>query len=203
MSLYTEVEACEKYKQAIRDHRDEVESLLYPRPWLLLEKNNCLTKQERKAIESSSGEGKSKVKQLVDYILTKTDIATLSNFSKAVYSKKSAKVSASEIFPFADSLGGIPVSDTDGGKGIDILFWWRISKCCIYWLVLDLPALADKPTVLWLVSSEADCEKVLSVTACTQNGPRRIVGIYSCQVCVNKGSINNMPLVIMFFIELW
>ena len=119
MALYTEVEACEKYKQAIRDHRDKLESLLYPQPWSFLKSNHCLTEQEIDAIKSSSGGLKLKVKQLVDFVLTKTDIATLSSFSKAVYSKSTK---GSEIFPFADSLGGIPVVDpkkgTNNGQGL-------------------------------------------------------------------------------------
>lgn len=113
MALYTEAEACEKYKQAIRDHRDKLESLLYPQPWSFLKSNHCLTEQEIDAIKSSGGGLKLKVKQLVDFVLTKTDIATLSSFSKAVYSKSSTK--GSEIFPFADSLGGIPVVDPKKG----------------------------------------------------------------------------------------
>ena len=118
MALFTEVEACEKYKQAIRGHRGELETLLYPQPWGFLKKNHCLTEQEVDSIKSSSGGLKSKVKQLVDYILTKNDITNLSNFSKAVYSKNRAK--GLEIFPFADSLGGIPMVDPE--KGIQQMF---------------------------------------------------------------------------------
>ena len=47
-----------------------------------------------------------------------------------------------------------------------------------------LPAPSDKPAVLWLVSSEADSEKVLSVVPCTPNGPRRLVGNFSSQVYI-------------------
>ena len=113
MALYTESAACDGYKQAIRDHRERLEALLYPQPWPFLERNRCLTGQEIDAIKASGGGLKHKVKQLVDFILTKSDIATLSSFSKALYSKNSTK--ASEIFPFADSLGGIPVVDPKKG----------------------------------------------------------------------------------------
>ena len=111
--LYTESEACERYKQAILDSREQLEAFLYPLPWVYLENNRCLTQEELESIKISDGGAKLKIKKLLDLILTKTDIATLSGFSKAVYSKNTSK--GQQIFPFADNLGGVPVVDPKRG----------------------------------------------------------------------------------------
>ena len=114
MSLHTESAACERYKQAIRDHRGQLEALLCPQPWFYLEQNRCLTHEEIERLKST-GEGmKFKIKALVDLILTKSDITTLSSFCKAVYSKNRGK--GLQIFPFADTLGGIPVPPPKKGE---------------------------------------------------------------------------------------
>lgn len=114
MALYTESSACDKYKQAICDHRDSLESLLRPRPWVYLEKAGCLREDEIEDLKNNSSSSAGQIEQLVDFILKKHDINTYARLCKAVYIMK--KNRAEKIFPFADSLGGLPVMAPKKGE---------------------------------------------------------------------------------------
>ena len=105
---YSESTACDTYRQAINDHRDQLESALYPRPWVHLEKSGCLREYQSDVEAVKNMPAKAAIKELVDLVLSKDDVGTYTTFSKAVYSKNES--SAKKIFPFADSVGGIPVT---------------------------------------------------------------------------------------------
>ena len=105
---YSESTACDTYRQAIHDHRDQLESALYPRPWVHLEKSGCLTECQSELEAMTKMPAKTAIKELVDLVLSKDDVGTYTTFSKAVYRKN--EPSGKKIFPFADSVGGIPVT---------------------------------------------------------------------------------------------
>ena len=113
--FYTERSACELYRRAICDHRSTLESVLSPQPWIFLQRSGCLREEDVEAINEVSTRPADRIKKLVDFILEKDDIGTYTKFCKAVHTKtkKSSKVKA--IFPFADSVGGLPVTEPKKG----------------------------------------------------------------------------------------
>jgi hypothetical protein len=145
------------YRQAIHDHRDQLESALYPTPWVHLEKRCCLRDNHREVEAMRKMPAKAAIKELVDLVLSKGDIDTYTTFSKAVYSKN--ELQAKEIFPFADSIGGIPVPVLKKGP----------------------PQPSNKPVALWLVPSKTDCNNIISVVGCKARGSKKPVGSYYCQ----------------------
>ena len=113
---YSEKTASSMYKQKILDHRDQLESVLYPRPWVYLKKSGCLTENDDDIEAMKKLPAKFAIKSLIDLVLKKNDINTLTTFSKAVYAINRRK--GEEVFPFADSLDGTPV--TVPKKGISL-----------------------------------------------------------------------------------
>ena len=115
-TLYTESGACDMYKQAICDHRDMLESSIPPRPWVSLKNSGCLRQDEIDDIENNSSGSAGQITELVDFILRKHDINTYARFCKAVYTMKKVKDRAEKIFPFANSLGGLSVTEPKKGE---------------------------------------------------------------------------------------
>ena len=105
---YSEREAVDTYKQAILDHRDQLESLLYPRPWVYLQKSGCFKENDEDIEALKKLSAKVAVKKLVDLLLTKCDVYTFTTFSKAVHTMNDSK--GRKIFPFADGMDGLPVT---------------------------------------------------------------------------------------------
>lgn len=103
---YSENEAADMYVQAIKDNRNEIKKVLYPLPWVHLRKSGCVV-EELEALMNKRPI-KQAVSEVVDLVLTKSDIETLTAFSKAIYSINAQK--GKNIFPFADRMGGIPVT---------------------------------------------------------------------------------------------
>lgn len=102
---YCEDEAADKYVQAIKANRAKIESILYPLPWVHLRKSGCLVEEleplKKRPIKRA-------VSEVVDLVLKNGDIQTLTAFSKAIYSIRAED--GKNIFPFADRIGGIPVT---------------------------------------------------------------------------------------------
>lgn len=107
MELYSEDEAADMYVQAIKDNRDMIETdVLYPSPWVHLRNSRCIVEELEALMKKRRI--KRAVSEVVDLVLEKGDIETLTAFSKAIYSISAQK--GNNIFPFADRIGGIPVT---------------------------------------------------------------------------------------------
>lgn len=106
---YSENEAADMYVQAIKDNKDMIiESVLYPSPWVPLRKSGCIVEELEALMKKRPI--KRAVSEVVDLVLRKGDIETLTAFSKAIYSISAQKGKNINIFPFADRMGGIPVT---------------------------------------------------------------------------------------------
>lgn len=122
-SYYSEKEAVTEYKRSIQENRNELETYFKKyRPWKYLKVKNCLTSEE---LDTLQRDRSTSIPLLLDTILVKNDVHTFTSFSKAVYSMPHSL--GGEIFPFASSVGGLPVTEPQTRETGEIL----CSKCII------------------------------------------------------------------------
>lgn len=177
---WSENEAADMYFQAIKSNREKLESVLYPLPWGYLQKSGCIV-EELESLKKLPG--KRAVGKVVDLVLEKGNIDTFTAFSKAIYSMKARD--GKDIFPFADSIGGIPVTVPKKGEPVhkhQLVPTIVLLQYCGPLLHTEASQLSDKPLVLWLVPSKRECDSVISTIDCRREGYVRTVGAYTCQV---------------------
>lgn len=114
-SYYSAEEATAKYRQAVVDNKERLQSFfLESRPWAYLEKKGGFEVSELESMRKKPR--KIAVEMLLTTVLEKNNIETFMVFSKALYTMASHL--GREVFPFADSAGGIPVSKRSKGRSL-------------------------------------------------------------------------------------
>lgn len=113
-SYYSVGEAIAEYRQAVVNNREHLQSFfLDNRPWGYLEKKGGFEVSELEAMKKKPR--KVAIPMLLTTVLDKNNIETFMAFSKALYTM--APHVGGQVFPFADSAGGIPVSKHSKGRG--------------------------------------------------------------------------------------
>ena len=176
-NCYSVEEAIAKYRQAVVNSRERLQLFfLESRPWAYLEKKGGFEVSELETMRKKPR--KVAVEMLLTTVLEKNNIETFMAFSKALYTMASHM--GKEIFPFADSAGGIPVSKRSKGMSpLSISMILYVCSCDT-----DAVQPSGKPVVLWVVSSKDDYEIVTSIIGSdNRQGTAKYVGRYHCQVC--------------------